>query len=170
MSTGLKRDAGPIFELLEADHQRLDGLLARAVADPSRIDREACDAFRHGLLRHIAMEEKVLLPEAMRRSGKSLPVARILRLDHAALAALLVPTPTPEGISTIGRILSEHNPLEEGPEGLYATCERLVGAQADALVERMRALPPVKVAAHFDGPRIHQHIEQLLRARDQGRR
>jgi hypothetical protein len=40
------------------------------------------------------MEERVLIPAARRaRGGAALPVARLLRLDHGAIAALLVPPP-----------------------------------------------------------------------------
>jgi len=42
------------------------------------------------------MEERILLPAAQRlRGGERLPIAARLRLDHGALAALLVPSATP---------------------------------------------------------------------------
>ena len=130
------------------------------------IDGESYRAFRGGLLRHIAMEEKVLLPEARRRrGGEPLAVAKQLRADHSALAALLVPTPTHDIIATIRKVLVEHNPLEEGPGGLYAVCEQLVGAELDALVLRVQRTPEVPLAAHFDGPRAYASIESLLKAR-----
>ena len=59
---------GPIGDLLGRDHARLDELLARATAGEA-IDLEAYRAFRAGLLRHIAMEEKVLLPDARQYMG-----------------------------------------------------------------------------------------------------
>ena len=117
---------GPIQRFLEADHARLDALLAGALAAP-QADGAAYLAFREGLLRHIAMEEKVLLPEARRRQGRaSLPGGDQLRADHRALAALLVPPPSPALLETVGAVLAEHNPLEEGPGALYAFCEQLV--------------------------------------------
>src|SRR5262245_30922604 len=74
---------------------RLDALLERAMSDPENIDDSAYAQFRAGLLKHIGMEEKVLLPAAQKlRGGEPLPVAPRLRLDHGALAALLVPSPT----------------------------------------------------------------------------
>ena len=61
------------------------------------------------------------MPDARRRrNGEPLAVAKQLRADHAALAGLLVPTPTHEIIATIRKVLLEHNPLEEGPGGLVA--------------------------------------------------
>jgi hypothetical protein len=112
------------------------------------------------------MEEKVLLPDARRRrNGNPLPVAKQLRADHAALASLLVPTPTHAIVEAIRGILEGHNKLEEGQDGLYSTCEQLAGAEADELVARLRAVPEVPVAPHFDGLRVHEHIASRLRAR-----
>ena len=62
------------------------------------------------------MEEKILLPAAQRATGgEPLPAAARLRLDHGALAALLVPTPTPAILATMRGILARYNALEEGP-------------------------------------------------------
>jgi hypothetical protein len=151
---------------LAHDHTRLDELLCRAVADPERFDRAAYDDFRAGLLRHIAMEEKVLLPDARRRrDGDPLPIAKRLRADHAALASLLVPTPTQAIVEAIRGILEPHNRLEEGPGGLYDTCERLAKVEADTVLARLKAVPEVRVAPYSDSPRVHEHIAKLLRAR-----
>lgn len=157
---------GPVHDFLSQDHLRLDALLRRAIADPGIVDREPYEEFRAGLLRHIAMEEKVLFPAARRSQNDSaLAVATQLRADHAALASLLVPTPTHEIIETIRSILDQHNPLEEDPGGLYEICEQLSGSDADGLLARLRAVAAVRVAAHVDGPRVHEHIARLLRAR-----
>lgn len=108
----------------------------------------------------------MLLPDArQRRHGEALPIAKQLRADHSALAALLVPTPTRAILMAIRELLDGHNELEEAPAGVYATCEELAGAEADALLDRLRAVPAVRVAAHFDGPRAHEHIARLLKAR-----
>jgi hypothetical protein len=156
----------PLSDLLESDHARLRELLRRAAADGATIDAGPYEAFRAGLLRHIAMEEKVLLPEIRRRRGGEPPeVAKQLRADHAALAALLVPTPTHAILATIGGVLAEHDPLEEGPAGLYPLAEALLAPERDAILERLKAVPAVPLAAHFDGPRAFASIENLLRAR-----
>ena len=157
---------GAIHAFLTHDHGRLDALLLRATADPDTVDRAAYDDFRAGLLRHIAMEEKVLLPEARRLRGEPLAAAKRLRADHAVLAALLVPTPTHAILATVRSILTEHNAIEEQPGGVYEAAEQLVGAGADALLARIRAIPEVPVAQHFDGPRAHEAIARLLEARE----
>jgi hypothetical protein len=157
--------SGPLHDFLQRDHVRLDELLRRSDAGPS-IDAAAYAAFRGGLLRHIAMEEKVLLPEARRlRGGEPLPGTKQIRADHAALAALLVPAPTHELVARIRAVLAEHNPLEEGPGGMYAACEQLAGSDAGTLLARVRAVPEVPQARHFDGPRAFTMIADALRAR-----
>jgi len=149
---------GEIHRSLSDDHRRLDELLARAVAG----DRDAYRAFRAGLLRHIAMEEKVLFAEARRRGVLAAMIER-LHADHAALASLLVPSPTPALLGTIRDVLTEHNPIEERADGLYEACEQ-VADPAD-MIARMTAIAPVRVSEHVDEPRIHEHIARMLAAR-----
>ena len=156
-----------LHAFLARDHERLDALLTRADAGP--IDLEAYAEFRAGLLRHRAMEEKVLMPEARRlRGGDPLPIARQLKADHAALASLLVPSPTHALVATIRSVLAEHNPLEEGPTGMYAACEALIGQDADRVLAAMLAVPPVRASDHLDEQRIHDHIARMLDARRRG--
>lgn len=154
---------GPVYEYLAADHRRIEALLAAGAPDGRFGDPEVYARFRGGLLRHIAIEEKILLTAAReRRGGEPLPVAARLRLDHGAIAALLVPTPTPAVVATLRAILAAHNPVEEGPGGLYETCEELLGAGAQALVARMRALPEPPLAPLNDGQRAADAIQRAL--------
>ena len=147
------------------DHERLDAHLTRAAADAGGIDLDDFHRFRVGILRHIGIEEKLLLPAAKRlRGGNPLPVARQLRLDHSALATLLVPTPTHAIVAEIRRVLASHNPLEEDDGGMYDEVDRLLPpAEAQSLLDRVRATPDPAVAPYFDAPRVHARIEQLLR-------
>ena len=155
--------AGPVARLLTDDHARLDALLQRAVARPGEIDAVAYAQFRAGLLKHIGMEEKILLPAAQRaRGGEPLPTAAKLRLDHGALAALLGPSPTPKIVAAIRAILAAHNRIEEAPGGVYEVCEQLVGAEGAALLARLREAPEVPVHPHVDGPRIMDAARRAL--------
>ena len=153
---------GAITRFLSDDHARLDGLLAASVLRGA-VDPAPYAAFRAGLLRHIALEEKILLPAAREaRGGAPLAVARRLRVEHGAIAALLVPSPTPELVRELRSILDPHNVLEEGPDGLYAECDALLAARAGELVARMRDYPPVKVAGYYDGPRAVRTAAEAL--------
>jgi hypothetical protein len=155
--------AGPLTAFLTADHERLRALFARAVADATAVDRAAYDAFRAGLLRHIALEEKILLPAARAAAGgEPLRGADRLRTEHGAIAALLVPSPTPALARELRLILDPHERLEEEPGGVYDRCEALLAPRAAELLARMQAYPPVKVAAYFDGPRVVRTAAEAL--------
>jgi hypothetical protein len=154
----------PLTSWFAADHARLDALLRRSVADPVAFDREAFADFRRGLLRHIALEEKILLPAVRKaRGGDPHPTARRLRVDHGAIAALLVPTPDAAIVAELRSILEPHNAVEEAPGGLYQGCDELLSEEAPALLERIRAYPPVKVAPHRDPPGVCRTAEEALR-------
>jgi len=154
---------GPISRLLVADHVRLARLLDEATAGGGAVVAAPYAAFRKGLLRHIGIEEKILLPAAQRaRGGEPLAVAARLRLEHGAIAALLVPMPTPTIVAALRDILVRHDALEEGPGGVYATCERLLGDAADAVAVEMRAAPDVPVAAHVDGPHVMDAVKRAV--------
>jgi len=161
---------GVLFQFFAGDHRRLDGILRRAVATGGGVDAALFEKFRGGLLRNIGMEEKVLIPAARRaRGGDPLPMARLLRLDHGAIAALLVPTPTPERVERIRAVLGPHNALEEESGGLYETCDRLLAGEAAALLERLGSFPLVPLAPHQDGPRVEKHIAETLALARQAR-
>ena len=166
-STERTSERGPLARYLEEDHERLERLLDQAVADPARFDHDAYARFRAGLLRHIGIEEKILLADARRRrGGEPLPIARDIRVEHGAIASLLVPTPDAALVGELRVLLAGHNPREEGPEGMYAVCEALAGEEALQLLEQARAAPEVPMAKYFDGARaIRTAAEALERSR-----
>lgn len=94
---------GAITELLERDHDRLDALFSKALAGGDSVDLDAYEAFRRGLLRHVGMEE-----------------------------LLLIPAPTPKILAVIRAVLEPHNRMEEEEGGLYAQCEKALGPEAAA--------------------------------------
>jgi hypothetical protein len=150
--------AGPIETFLTEDHARIDTLLRDSERNDRTIDLGVYAEFRQALLRHIAMEEKILLPYAKaKQDGQPLPLAGALRRDHGGIAALLVPSPTPERCAELRVALAQHNPLEEGASGLYAICDALAGQEAEQVVERLKAQPRVPMAPHYDGPLVNKH-------------
>ena len=147
---------------LTNDHRRLEALLDAAERSKP-VDLETYAEFRRGLLRHIGIEEKLLLPAVQRAQG-DVPhaVAARLRLDHGAIASLLVPTPTRQVTATLRAVLARHNPLEEGPDGVYAACDRLLASRSRETIAEMRAYPSVPAAAHNDGPGVMAAVERAL--------
>jgi hypothetical protein len=154
---------GPLCRLLVADHDRSMRLLDAATARPDVVEPAPYAAFRARLLRHIGVEEKILLPAAQRaQDGVALAIAARLRLEHGAIATLLVPTPTPTIVAALRDILARHDGLEEGPGGVYATCERLLGPSAGALIAEIRAARDVRVNAHVNGPLVMDAVARAL--------
>lgn len=158
--------ATELHEFLSRDHERLDALLVRCLRI---VDAAAYDAFRRGLLRHIAIEERVLFP-LLRDAGAFTEVERQLHRDHAALAALLVPPPSATEISQIAAILGPHNDLEERGGGMYERVEALSAAELSTLMTRVHAIPEVRVAPHADTPIVRSSIAQLVTEAEEGRR
>ena len=149
-----KNPVGRIRQFLTDDHRRLDALLTAAASCSSDNERAAYDEFRRSLLKHIGIEEKILLAAAQRLLGKPLAQAERLRLDHGALAALLMPLPAPSVIRAIKAILAAHNPVEEGPDGVYDICERLAKDEADDLLASIRNAPQVPTRPNMTSPKI----------------
>ncbi len=147
--------AGNIYRYLAEDHRRMEALLARAAEESGSAGLAAYSEFRAALLRHIGMEETILIPAARRaRGGERLPMADRLHLDHSALAALLVPPPTVEILAVIRAILSCHNALEEGEGGFYETCERLAENDQGALLEKLRQFPIPRLRPNVPGTAV----------------
>jgi hypothetical protein len=157
-----KASHGAIWEFLASDHARLDSLLERAGECRGVEELAAYDQFRRVLLRHISMEEKVLLPAAERARGAPLPEAPRLRLDHGALAALMMPSPLPRIVRAIRVVLARHNPIEESPGGVYDACDKLAGPAATELLAAIEATPEVPVKPHLDTPKVYAALRHTL--------
>lgn len=154
---------GIVQQYLAEDHARLDALLQRTIGKQEKIDYQAYSDFRKGLLRHIAMEEKVLFPIIQRlRGGTPLPLTDKLRIDHGALGTLIMPTPTRNIVKLLQTILDAHNVLEEGSEGVYAQCEQVAGVGIENLFRRLQAVSPVSVADYSDSPAVFATIRRVV--------
>ena len=148
---------GLLYQFFAHDHERLDGLLGQSAAGPDDINTTAYQEFRKGILKHISMEEKILLPAIERlQGGRPFSDSTRIKLDHGAITALLVPVPSKSVLHAIGAILRDHNPLEEGPGGLYEVCEQLVtaGDQLEEVLKRVHSAPEIPVVPNNDKPEI----------------
>ncbi|MCX6144287.1 MAG: hemerythrin domain-containing protein [Ignavibacteriales bacterium] len=154
---------GPLYKFFVEDHRRLEKLLNHAAASAPKYDMTAYGEFRVGLLKHIKMEENVIIPAAQKvRDGIPLAIAPKLRLDHGALVALLVPPPSPTVVKAIRGIMSDHNRTEESQGGLYDLCERLAGEQIDGLMKKVEDVPEVPALPHRTGPNILDAAKRAL--------
>ena len=158
-----------LHDFLSQDHVRLDELLRRLLASGMATSQEAFEEFRRGLLRHIAIEERVLFPELRKVKGTT-ELEKQLHRDHAALAALLVPSPSPQWIEQLVAILEAHNPLEEEEGGLYSMLESLSEDRLEELMKQIHTVPEVRMAPHVDKPVVYRSIEQLVREAEEGRK
>jgi hypothetical protein len=149
-------------QFLTEDHRRLDALLERSGECRAPADLAAYDQFRRGLLRHIGLEEKILLTAAARLRGEPLEQAARLRLDHGAIVSLLMPIPTPSIIRAIRKVLAAHNPIEEGAGGVYDICEKLAASEHDELLGKIRAAPEVPTNPNATAPRIIDAARRAL--------
>lgn len=152
-----------ITRLLSNDHDRLDALLFQADANA-----QAYESFRRGLLKHVGMEEMILLPAVKRLRGAPLELAAKIRLDHGALTALMIPSPTPAVLKAVRAILTEHNRLEEQAGGLYEQCEEALGAEAPKVLEALEKAPDIPPAPHVDSPQALASVRRALAAAGYG--
>jgi hypothetical protein len=154
---------GNLYSFFADDHRRLEFLLERATSAREGYDMVAYGQFRSGLLRHIKMEENILLPAAQKvRGGVPLKIAGKIRLDHGALTALMVPPPSPSIIGALRAILADHDLLEEQPGGMYETLESLTGLEVDALLSEARDTPDVRLHPHKSEPFVLEATRRAL--------
>jgi len=124
---------------------------------------ESYAEFRKGLLRHIAMEERIVLPATARlQGGRQAAISEQLRLDHGALVALLVPPPTASVVLAIRSILQVHNALEEQEGGLYQLFERLAVPDTERWLEQLKGAPDVPVLPHNERLEVLEATRRAL--------
>ena len=138
--------ARTVMQYLAWDHDRIDSLIQRVRALAAAASwpdaRRTFTEMRHGLERHIRMEEDVLFPlfEARSGIGSGGPTA-VMRAEHAqirsALDRLSAALPADEGrevdppaflgeLAAMVAILSDHNLKEE--EVLYPMIDQMLAA------------------------------------------
>ena len=151
-----------LWSFIEEEHLEMDALLARADAG-GVLDLDAFERLRARLLRHIAIEEKLILAEVRAaRGGEPIEGARRVRVEHGAIASLLVGTPDVALVGELRALLVAHEAFEE--QGIYAACEDVLGAERAIDIARLaRAYPAIPVAKHFDGPLVPRTAADALR-------
>jgi hypothetical protein len=154
--------SGPIHCFLAVEHRHLEQAFREATADLERIDMKKYARFRACLLRHIAAEEKILIPAAKAASATILPLARKIRTQHGAITALLAPPPSPTILRALRAILESHDALEEMRGGLYDRCENLVAGRSEEILDRLHAAPEVPVSPYAQDPEVIDSVRRIL--------
>jgi hypothetical protein len=113
------------------------------------------------------MEERILFPAIQRaqqgRAEASLASSLAqLRLEHGALAALLMPSPSTAVLATIREILRGHDEIEESAGGPYEVGDDLFGNEAETILAALCAAPAVKVMPHSDSPAVAATLQRAL--------
>lgn len=151
-----------ITDYLEADHRRIEDLFESACSN-ERFDPLAFARFRASLLRHIAIEEKLLMVAVREMRGdQPLNRAHQLRIEHGAISSLLVPPPDLDLCKEIQSLLDPHSAKEEGPDGVYAECEQVLGERSESLGVEAAAYPQVRVAPYRSLPGMSRTAAQAL--------
>lgn len=156
----------PLHNFFTQDHRRLESILEKAIQTQPEIDLALYSEFRIGLLTHIKMEEKIFFLAAQRANDNvPLPFAAQLRLEHGAITALLVPSPTQELVHVLMHVLDKHDEVEEKQGGMYEACEKLTQQETQELLLQLKAVTPVPVHPHNDAPIAMEAAKRaLLRA------
>lgn len=152
-----------ITNYLSADHDRLDALLKQSLKPGGSIDLDAYHQFRQGLLRHIGIEEKVLIP-ALKNDLDDVMKETLdrIRTDHSAIIALLVPTPSTDIISALHAILEKHNELEEKNGGFYERSDAYDAQASLHMAENVRNAPEVKSLPNNPDPKVLEATRRAL--------
>jgi hypothetical protein len=58
--------------------------------------------------------------------------------------------------------LNKHNQIEEGLDGLYATCDKLAGTEMEHLMAKLRTAPDLAVLPHSDTPAVLGVVRRAL--------
>ncbi len=152
-------DCSTINDFMTREHVCLDNLLVNVSATEVAVYQE----FRKSLLGHISIEEKILLPAVQRiRDGTPLPLAGRLRMDHGALAALMMLPPSASTVRAIRTVLAAHNPLEEGSGGVYQQCDEIAAPEIANLLDLCKATPTVPVSPWADSIKVLNACRRAL--------
>jgi predicted glycosyltransferase len=59
-------------------------------------------------------------------------------------------------------ILGGHNVIEESPDGLYETCDRLPATEVEQLLAGLQAAPDVNVMPYSDSPAVMNAVRRAV--------
>lgn len=154
-------EKGPIYNYLHKDHIILGDFLEKIIDKSGNIERSYYEKFREGILKHIGIEEKILI-KSLEKKGKVPAEILKLKLDHSAISALLVPEPTKGIINTIKEILRDHNLLEEMDGGFYDECDKWLKEEVEAIIEKIKNYPPFKLMPNIPEKEVLKTTKRIV--------
>lgn len=152
-----------VSTVLREQHHQLRAELTACLAT-NGLDVAAFDLFRHHLLWHVSVEERVVMPALIRALGRPPDDRPGLRKDHAGIAALCVPRPEREWVENLRDLLDEHYRVEEAPGGFLSRCDEvLVSTLNDRVVADIEEHPTLTLAPFRKGPSVRAQVAEVLR-------
>lgn len=127
-------------EFLTQTHEELRDLLDKSLSVEG-VQLEPYEAFRTELLKHIGVEEHIVLPLVEERSPQRFFALKQIRLEHRAIGMLLALQPSGEIITVIRNLLKKHDFLEETPDTLYDILDDCCADDQPELLKRIREYP-----------------------------
>ncbi len=148
--------------VLAREHEELLKLLDRCLTADGGVDARLYDEFRTRQLKHLAIEEQVLVRLLRERGGLPSEFQNGIRRDHEAVAVFCVTAPEPDFVHDLRDLLAWHHRVEEGPAGLYPLFDGL--DVDDAVLERaLAAVTPVPLPPLGRGPAVARLLRQVRR-------
>jgi hypothetical protein len=155
---------GRISAVLTAMHDGLRRDLDACLLSGGGVDLERFDRYRHQLLRHISLEEQVLMPALIAALGRPPDFRNGLRKDHAGIAALCVPAPEREWLENLRDLLDEHYRIEEEPGGFLDLCDQVLEPRTEAVLAAVERHPTPKLAPFKRGRPVRDQLRSVLLA------
>jgi len=146
---------------LSHDHRYIDRLFERALQHDT-VDMLLYTKFRIRLLRHIAIEEQLVLPVIRKHLPGGFPMETQLRLEHGALAALLVPPPDTDVTDVLACLLRKHNALEEAHGTLYELLDNCARLEDDDVTAAIRNHPEPPLSRFINNPMALEPAKRAL--------
>lgn len=152
-----------VSDLLREQHgelrQALDGCF-----NSGSVDAHQFDVFRHRLLWHVSVEERVVMPAIVTALKRSPGWRSGLKKDHAGIAALCVPRPEREWLENLKDLLDAHYRVEETDGGLLSTCDEVLKGPLELhVVTAIEGHPPLTLAPFRRGASVRSQVTALLR-------
>jgi len=151
-----------LTDVLQHEHGELLAQLDRCLSPTGELNLRAYEEFRRRQLRHVAIEEKVLLPALARRKKLSAAFQNALHKDHEAIVVLCVTAPNPDFVRDLKELIAWHQKVEEEPNGFYDLFDRHVGDDPQ-VSEALAHLPPISPPPFASGEEVAQVLRQVLR-------